>query len=112
MYPKIHKGRPYGVTLTAAERKAMEAEIKRELAESLRKMELEIEAMFLWYMHDKYGHGPKRLKQAYDDFATYMDELAKQYEMPDNAVHFVCKEKLRYYGIDIEEWYNEHKAKG
>ena len=62
MIVKKAGGKVYGADLTAAERKAMNIEIQKQLAEYTRKHALEIEWRFLWYLHEEYGFGLRRLK--------------------------------------------------
>lgn len=111
MYPKIYKGKPYGMNLTAVEQKALDIEIKRQLADYTRDHNLELEAMFLWFLHDQCGFGPIRLKRLYDSFAEYMDDLADQYELGRGEVQYACRTKLRNYGIDVEKWREEYEKK-
>lgn len=50
-------GKVYGAVLTAAEKKAMDLEIQRELAEYDRKHIAEIDATILWVLHEQFGFG-------------------------------------------------------
>lgn len=52
-------GKVYGADFTAAERKAMNLEIQRQLAEYSRKHANEIDAIILWQLHAQYGFGEK-----------------------------------------------------
>ena len=56
-------GKIFGADLTAAERKAMNLEIERQLAEYTRAHGLEIDAIILWVLHAQLGWGPKRLRR-------------------------------------------------
>lgn len=47
-------GKVYGAVLTAAEKKAMDLEIQRELAEYDRKHIAEIDATILWVLHEQF----------------------------------------------------------
>lgn len=107
MIPKKAKGKVYGAVLTAAERKAMDIEIRRQYAEYTRKHSLEIDSIILWLLHDRYGFGPERLKGFHDEFISAMDELAARYEMEDSDNAWLCTQKLKEYGIDIEQWEKE-----
>lgn len=51
----------FGASLTAAEKKAMDLEIQRELAEYDRKHLAEMDALILWVLHEQFGFGAKRL---------------------------------------------------
>ena len=109
MYMKKAGGKVYGAHLTAAEKKAMDIEIRRQLAEYDLKHANELDAMILWHLHEEFGFGPKRLKQFYDTFAVRLNELIKHYEMTDSDIVWLCTYKLKQYGIDIEEWNKQRR---
>ncbi len=90
-------------------KKAMDIEIRRQLAEYDLKHANELDAMILWHLHEEFGFGPKRLKQFYDTFAVRLDELIKHYEMTDSDMVWLCTYKLKQYGIDIEEWNKQRR---
>lgn len=94
MYTKKAGGKVYGAHLTAAEKKAMDIEIRRQLAEYDLKHANELDAMILWHLHEEFGFGPKRLKQFYDTFSDMV---------------WLCTYKLKQYGIDIEEWNKQRR---
>ena len=48
-------GKIFGASLTAAEQKAMNMEIQRQLVEYDRKNELELDAIILWELHTQLG---------------------------------------------------------
>jgi len=100
-------GKIYGASLTAAEQKAMNMEIQRQLAEYDIKHANELDAMVLWHLHEEFGFGPKRLKQFYDTFAVRLNELLERYAMDDSDMVWLCTYKLKEYGIDIEKWNEE-----
>ena len=97
----------YGAELSSAERKAMNMEIGRQLAEYTRVHELEVDALILWSLHGILGFGPKRLKRFYDDFAPMMKDLIERYEMGDEDQARMCIKKLKDYGVDIKKWHTE-----
>lgn len=100
----------FGAELTVAEKKAMEKEILRQLAEDNRKNVIEIDAMMLWQLHEVFGFGPGRLKKFFDAFVPGIDEVADNYEMQDTDDKiWLFTHKLKEYGIDLEQW---HKEKG
>lgn len=108
MRVKKARGKVYGVTLTTTERKAMNIEIQKQLAEYTRKHAIELDAMFLWYLHEEFGFGIKRLKKVHDEFMLKVKELCQKYEMTDEGDDvWLCTHKLKEYGIDIEEWNRE-----
>jgi hypothetical protein len=107
MTVRKNRGSVYGASLTATEKKAMNMEIQRQLAEYDRKHVLEIDAMVLWLLHKVYGFGPKRLKKFFDALAPATDELVKRYEMDDSDKVWLCTHMLKEYGVDIKTWNKE-----
>ena len=107
MMVKKYKGKVYGAELTSAEKKAMEIEVANQLAEFLRKNDMEISSMILWILHEQFKFGPKRLKQFYDNFSPALKDLADRYEMDEEDQYWLCMHQLKEYGIDIEEWAKE-----
>ena len=97
----------FGCQFNQKEQEALEREIRSQLAEWDRKNMMEIDAMFLWFMHEEFGFGMKRLRRVYFGFRPYMEALAKRYEMKGSDTPFLCTEKLLDYGIDLEKWDQE-----
>ena len=97
-------GKIIGAHLTVAERKAMNMEIQRQLAEYERKHAIELSAMILWVLHEQFGFGPVRLKRFYYSFDLELKRLLDLYELDDSDESWICTEKLKEYGIDISEW--------
>ena len=81
MQVKKAGGKVYGAVLTAAEKKAMDLEIQRELAEYDRKHIAEIDATILWVLHEQFGFGAQRLRTYYDAFHDRIKELVSRYDM-------------------------------
>ena len=100
-------GKIFGADLTAAERKAMNLEIERQLAEYTRAHGLEIDAIILWVLHAQLGCGPKRLRRFYDRFNEERDALLKRYEMDEDDEVWLCTFLLKKLGVDIEQWDRE-----
>ena len=96
----------YGADLTAAEKKAMDIEISKQLAEFTRKYQIEIECLFLRELR-QYGFGATRLRRAFDDFGNDLDDLIKRYELGDEDKLWVAKETLKREGFDVEQWHRE-----
>lgn len=93
----------YGADLSAAEKKAMDIEIRRQLAEYTKKHEHELAAVVLWELHAQLGFGNDRLKKFYDNFIPALDDLIKRYEMEDGDEAWLCTQKLKDYGFDISK---------
>ena len=105
MIIKKNRGKIFGADFNASEKKAIEIEINRQLADITRKHLDELDAMVLWYLHEEFGFGKKRLYRFYKNFAPLMEELSRRYEMVEvREKAWICTEKLKEYGIDLEEW--------
>lgn len=93
----------YGAGLSAAEKKAMDIEIRRQLSEYTKKHEQELAAVVLWELHAQLGFGNDRLKKFYDNFIPALDDLIKRYEMENGDEAWLCTQKLKDYGFDISK---------
>ena len=110
MIVKKAAGKVFGAELTAAERKAMNMEIQRQLAEYTKKHQREIDAMILWELHIQYGWGETRLRRFYDALGAGVDALVKRYEMDDSDDVWLCTQMLKQQGIDLDEWDRERSG--
>lgn len=97
----------YGVELTAAEKKALDMEIRRQIAEYDRKNELELEAIVIRQLRRQTGWGEKRLRVFYDAFSDELMSLLERYEMPEEDAPWLCTRELKAEGFDIEQWHRE-----
>lgn len=97
----------YGAVLTAAEKKAVDIEIQKEIAEYTRKHNTEIAALVLRELRRQFGFGEKRLRQFYEGFDKGIDELIGRYEMEESDDIWLCTQELKEAGIDIEKWSKE-----
>lgn len=107
MHVKKLNGKVYGADLTAAEKKALAIELKKQLADWDEKHYNELDATVLWVLHEQFGFGETRLKRFHDNFVPAIKELVKRYEMDDNDDIWLCTYKLKQYGIDISKWNEE-----
>lgn len=96
--------------LTNTQKKAMDAEIRKQLAEYDRKDAEEIDAMVLWVLYSEFGFGEKRLRRFFDKFTSELNALTNRYEMTDNDTPWLCTRKLKDAGIDIKKWLDEKNS--
>ena len=97
----------YGAKLTAAEKKAMDMEIDRQMAEHLRRHTIEIEAIFIKRARDKLGWGEKQLRELFDTCDDDIARMIEHYELGEEDVAWLCTRQLKEEGFDIEKWYRE-----
>ena len=104
--------RVFGAVMSAAEKKAMDMEIQRQLAEYDRKHIREIDALVLWELREQLGFGNKRLKKFYDNFSRGIEALIRRYEMEQGDDVWLCTYKLKEIGCDLEnsEGYSDPTA--
>lgn len=107
MIVKKAGGKVYGAALTAAEKKAMDIEIKKQLIEMDKKFTNDLDATILYYLHVRYGFGFKRLKDFYMGFGKFHKELIEYYQMEDSDDAWLCTHNLKDLGVDLEEWSKE-----
>ena len=101
-------GKVFGAVLTAAEKKAMEMEINRQIVEADRRYADDIDAMVLYTLHAHLGFGMKRLRKFHDAFSAEHDRRIQYYQMPDDYT-WLCKEMLKRIGVDVEAWNRERR---
>ena len=107
MFVKKFAGKIIGAHLSKNEKKALELETRKLLAEETRAHKREMAAMILWVLHEKRGHGKKRLREDFDSFDEAIDELIARYQLDDSDSAWLCTYKLKEYGIDINKWFEE-----
>ena len=112
MRVKKFRGKVYGADLTSAEQTAMNMEIQKQLAEYTRKHSIEIDAIFLWLLHEELGFGKKKLRRLYDRLGPAIDEFIKRYQLDDSDKVWLCTYMLKQRGIDIEKWDKERRGDG
>lgn len=102
-------GHIYAVKFSKKEQAAIDKEILRQCAEFDQKNAIEIDALILWLLHDKFGFGHKRLRRFFDFFSTEFDAMIKRYELDEDDKVWLCTYKLKEYGVDVEKWNKEDK---
>lgn len=86
---------------TAAQQKALDAEINRQLAVHMREHEEDYLSLMLWSMRAD-GWGKKRIERKREQLIEMLRELEQHYEMPDGGM-YISKVKLKEYGVDPSE---------
>lgn len=108
MIIKKYKGKPYGVEYTAAERKAMDIEFRRQSAEYDRKYKEDIDAMVLYVLAEEYGWRRRRLRKFWNAFSKVHKALCEDYLMDDPGDNeWLAHRKLNQIGVDVRQWYKE-----
>lgn len=107
MIIKKSGGKIFGAHFTAAEKQAIDKEIRRGFKEMVDKWSLDIDSLILYVLMNHYHFGAKRLREFYDVFADECDRLKDYYEMDADDRAWLCRQKLKEHGVDLEAWVNE-----
>jgi hypothetical protein len=108
MIPKKMNGRVYGAYLTAAEQRAMDMEINRQIVMKDEQYEMDLDALILYALMRHKGWKKVRLHNFWKDFIIIHKELRDYYQMnrPGDIEWFAHRE-LKAIGVDIHQWYEE-----
>ena len=91
------------------------AEIKRQCVELNEEYELELDALYLWTLHEDFGFGKIRLTRVYESMMRKRKELHDRYQ-PDHSIdreadvnieHSVAYHRLLDYGFDVLQEYEK-----
>lgn len=104
----FHKvnGQIYKVELSPKEKKAMDAEINRQMLAKHALFTDDFDYMVMRILHNEFGFGLTRLKRFYEVFSADNDALVKHYEMPDAGV-YIARKEMNAMGCNIEQWNSE-----
>lgn len=108
MRVKCYNGKVFGAELTASEKKAMDIEINRQIAERISQYAADVDAMVLYTLMAHYGWKKKRLKKFWNAFIEEHKALREFYqanEPGDNE--WLAHRMLKEIGVNINEWYKE-----
>ena len=110
---KKYHGKVFGAELTAAERKAMDIEINRQIAEKDAQYAADIDALVLYVLMVRYGWKKKRLRKFWDAFNAEHKALRDFYMMDEPGDNeWLAHRMLKDIGVDIHQCYQEDKNNG
>lgn len=103
----------FGAHLSKAEQKALDIEVRKAIVEKGEEYYIDLDAALLYYLHDKYDFGIKRLRDFWDGFSKVRKEVTDHYMLESNDdVNWVCKQKLKDIGVDVEQWLADDEKAG
>ena len=113
MFVKRSGSKIFGAQLSKAEEKALDIEVRKAIAENGEKYYADLDAALLYYLHIKYGFGLKRLREFWEGFSIVRKETTEHYLLESNDdVNWLCKQRLKEIGVDVEQWLAEDEKKG
>lgn len=89
--------------LNSKQRTAMRKEINKELADATKEYEKDVDDILIWYLHEEYGFGKKRLEKFIKGFNKRLKDLSDYYEMDDKDQLFIIRHKVKELNLDITE---------
>lgn len=107
MFFKKAAGKIFGVTFNKAEEKAVNKALGELIVEMDRQMELDRDSSILWMLHEQFGFGRKKLFRAWKLMYADSKKLQARYEMGPDDGGWLCRQKLKEYGVDLERWYKD-----
>ena len=88
-------------------KKIVEREVNKQMSEAVLNEERDLMALVLWVLHTEYGFGKVRLERFAEEFHEKLKELSDWYVMDSTDQVFLCRRKLKEYGVDVDELVKE-----
>lgn len=107
MFFKKAAGKIYDVQFNKTEQRAIDKAIGEQCAEMDRQMELDRDSSILWMLHEQFGFGHDRLFKAWKLMYEDNKKLQARYEMGPEDGGWLCRQKLKELGVDLERWYRD-----
>lgn len=95
---RIHNNQP-----NAAQRKALRAECVKEFDKLLELYNKQVALQVLYILRFDYGFGQERLQKFADKLKNAQIDLEDKYEMGGDCTWWLCEQKLKESGINVEE---------
>ena len=93
--------------MSAAQKKAMEQEIRRQCVDVTKQYELDLDTVAIYILHKHFGFGKKRLQKFYSAMFKTRKEIHAYYqgESTDNMAEVAMRHHLLQDGIDVKRMY-------
>lgn len=101
----------FGAHLTKTEQKALDIEARKSVIKQHKELHLDLDATILYALYENEGFTEKELREFWNGFNKLHDELIEYYMIDSVDAMWVCREKLKQIGIDVEKWAEEDERK-
>lgn len=88
---------------TAAQRRALKHEVKKEFLKLLDHYNRETCIQILHILHFDFGYGQQRLEKFADKLAEMQTQQLERYELDEDDTTWLCEKQLKSDGIDVEK---------
>ena len=95
--------------MTPEQRKSMNREINKQIAENEKQFSKDYDATSLWAMHLAFGVGKTRMLRYLRIWKKEHEKLLNYYKMKTEDSGWLCTRNLSEIGIEIDELYEELK---
>lgn len=85
------------------QQRSFKREVNRQLSEQTKAHESDVDAILMWFLHEEYGWGPKRLNDFIERFNARLKELVSWYDLDDDDQLWLIKYKLKEMGVEFEK---------
>lgn len=99
----------FGMHMSKVEQQALDIEIRKSHVKEGKRYYNIYDAGMLYYCHTKYGHTAKWLREFWEGFNEFRKEMMEHYVLEEDDVGWVCMDKLKSIGVDVEKWNEENK---
>lgn len=90
--------------MTNAEMKALQGEIRKQIAEGVGKLGGNIEAIVLWQLHEQKGYSVEELEEFLEGFRPALQALQAFYEIDgQEETELACVYNLKAIGFDTDK---------
>lgn len=89
--------------MTKQQLKACQGEINKQIAQAMRGLSRGLYSVILCVLHEQSGWGKERLSRFAQELVPRMMDLTERYELPEDALTWLCEEKVRALGVDLDD---------
>lgn len=95
--------------LTAAQKRAMLDEIKRQTVDIVHAYETDLDTAWLFAIREEFGFGKDRLERLYRKYFEYREQIQREYQgiEGDGIRETAMRSALKYAGVDVDALYDE-----
>ena len=93
--------------MTSKQKQAMHDEIVNQILLNDEKYDIDYCSSMLWVLHTQFGFGKARLLRFWNSFNSLHKDLREHYQLGSDAEGWICREKLKDIGVDVEQLYKK-----
>ena len=99
---RFYGNKPLGASLTAREKKCLDAEVAKAMQKQLDKVGDELDACVLKILHEEFGFGIVRLRRFHKAYQAALRRVWEYYDLEDGDEQWLALRWLKEKGYDLE----------